>query len=57
MEPRYNKDDITITIYVLGWMIDWAYWIALDDDTRFYGFFWAFGWPIHFVVEMWRLVL
>ncbi len=52
-------------LYMTGWLVDWSYWIAtgrIDPDAPLAsgiigGFFVAWFWPLHGVMELWRWAL
>ena len=57
-----------VGLYVVGWLLDWSYWIAVgwswsasgDNIHVFpaiFGWIPATFWPLHAVSEIWRWVL
>ena len=58
-----------VGLYVVGWFIDWAYWISVGWEWSvseggyihalpvFFGWLPAFFWPLHLGSEVWNIIL
>ena len=47
--------------YGIGWMIDWAYWVAIYSieytGSIIWGAFVGVGWPLHVLISIWQIIL